>query len=614
MLKLISRILSLVICFQLAVGCNTYSTSTTINDLEAPVPDGFIRFNGIISKAFNTITNSIFPQAMAAEGEVIFYDVTDPGAPQEIHRKSISGTDSFSVDLKEEDIKSGLIRVRFEPTDPDPLKEREFLTVASQKMTATMSNEESIKSEILLYQLNVENSNSLLDLNLIKDRFNDLNSTIDLDEEVNRFGDANSLKTLLSNPDDRPGMIALLAHARVAQETDKINIIDIQTKFFSRAHELGLIKEELLLKCDHTGAALFLSENDGSRNFFMEADAVEMGLIEKVGQNLKLENSSFQYFDQANERIKEIVALLDKMRNETGEIFSVKISFKSNDTSRPLPKNECRIFPSNLKKDHYEKLLIDDPSVNLRFDLKYIDDIDLTSFQSVVAAQAAFDDARTLGLETLTKQLIELGVKEDLVIDIIQNQKNRVDYYIKEKILAFSENLKTAEVLFDKSILDSVTTSNTATFWEAFELLRSKYDETIVDLKRRLLEEKGMDKTDALPIFKEQSRIASEYLIEKAVILYDHHIVLEDSGLVVFHEDLTEIKKLDPANFVSVTEYGEKVSSIYIQGTSAINQRLIDQKISPSPKDRQYLDDRFIICVKLKDHTGHAYFNNLFSP
>jgi hypothetical protein len=346
----------------------------------------------------------------------------------------------------------------------------------------------------------------------------------------------------------------------------------------------------------------------------MEADAVEMGLIEKVGQNLKLESSSFQYFNHANERIKEVVALLDKIRNETGEIFSVKISFKSNDMSKPLPVNECRIFPSNLKKDHYEKLISDDPSVNLRFDLKYFDDIDLTSFQSVEAAQAAFTNARKLGLEALTKQLIQLGVKEDLVINIVQNQWNRVDYYIKGKIVAFSESLKTAEVLFDKSYLDSVTTSNTATFWEAYDLLRSKYDQTIVDLKKRLLEERGMEKTDALPIFKEQSRIASEYLIEKAVLLFDHYIVLEDTSLVVFHEDLTEIKNLDPANYLSLTEYGEKISSIYNQGRSSINQRLIDQEKTPSPNDRQYLDDRFIICVKFKDHAGHAYFNNLFSP
>jgi hypothetical protein len=66
MLKLISRILSLMICFQLAVGCNTYTTSTTINTPELPLAEWFIRFNGIISKTFNSLSDSLFPRAMAA--------------------------------------------------------------------------------------------------------------------------------------------------------------------------------------------------------------------------------------------------------------------------------------------------------------------------------------------------------------------------------------------------------------------------------------------------------------------------------------------------------------------------------------------------------------------
>jgi hypothetical protein len=230
---------------------------------------------------------------MAAEGEIIFYDVIDPGAPQEIHRKSISGTDKFSVDLKEEDIKSGLIRVVFEPApDTDPSKSREFLTVASSKMTATMSNDESIKSEILLYQLNLESGNALLDLGLIKERFNELKTTINLDEEVNRFGHPDALNLLLSEADSRGEMIELIASARISSASKKFSLIDLQSQFYTAAQKKSLIKDEIILNCDHNGASLYLSDIDEKRNFFMEADAVELGLIEMFGPDLNKEKKS----------------------------------------------------------------------------------------------------------------------------------------------------------------------------------------------------------------------------------------------------------------------------------------------------------------------------------
>jgi len=614
MSKVLSRFLSLIICLQLAVGCNAYQTSTTIKTPESPIPSGSIRINGIISKTFNAISDSLFPQAMAAEGKIIFYDVKDPGNPTEIYSESISGTDSFSVDLKQEDIASGLIRVRFEPADSDKLKEREFLTVASKKMTATMSNDESLKSEILLYQLNLENINSVLNLDLIKDRFHELKTTINLDQEVNRFGDSIAFKTLLADAGNREGMIGLLAHARVAPVLKNISLIDLQSKFYSAAQEKKLIKDDLILKCDYLGGSLYLNDIDIKRDFFMEADAVEKGLIEIYGQDMNPEKKPLTRFYEANDQIKELLVKLDSIAAKTGEIYSIRISFKSNNLSAPLPENECRLFPTGLSKDEYDKFSSSDPSKDLRFDVKLINEVDLASFQSVSAAQAAFTDVVNHGIESLAILLNDSGLSDERAIGVLTYQKQRAQYYVKEKIIQLQQILKTADVEFDKSYLDSVTTSKATTFWEALELLRSNYTITISDLKERLLVQQGMPKAEALPIFKIQAALASNYFVERLVYFHDYYFKLEDPSLESMNDDLTAIMNLDAAEYPSAADYQPKISEIYNQGVTGIDLRLTTANLSPSAKDRELLNNRLVACVKAKDHAGSVYFQNLFEP
>jgi hypothetical protein len=103
MFRLLTRIICLMICFQLAVGCGLNSAQLSVTGADT------FSFKGLIVKTFNNVNNLIFPSAMAATqiGNINIYDISDFEAPLLIASEPVySDTKSFNITVKKADVEN----------------------------------------------------------------------------------------------------------------------------------------------------------------------------------------------------------------------------------------------------------------------------------------------------------------------------------------------------------------------------------------------------------------------------------------------------------------------------------------------------------------------------
>jgi hypothetical protein len=609
--RLGARILSFILCFQLAVSCNSYEASTTVSNSLNPIPEGFFRLNGILSKTFNVLSNSLMPSAVAAEGTITVYDMKDPSDPKEIHSQTISGTDEFSIDLKEEEVSSGLIGVHFVSTE-DSLKNRIYLSEVSSEITADMNQAESFKSEILYHQLSQEVSSTLVDLDSVRERFSNLNKEYDFDTEVKRFGNDSAVKDLLLNADTRQSMLEFIASARLqdSQKNDSTKL-ELRNKFFAFAGEAGAIKDEFILTCDNKGASVYISEH---RNFYMDIEAVELGLIEKSQQNWSKDGQLFENFSLANNHIQKLMEKLHSYYKDYGEVYSLKISFRAVDTKLPIVENECRILPIGLSEEEYKEYILNDPSVDFQFRKKIFDNIDVKTFSTLAQAKTAYKNAFDQSILELETKLNGMKMSSGAFLSIVNNQKLKALDYYEKKVSSVPIKSDPVDIAFDSTYLESVTLVNTSNISEAYYLLMSNFEKTIKQLKNDLLVVNELSKADALPIYKAQVALAGQLMNEKIISLYDHYQVLSDATLIPIHADLTDISGLNPAYYSTLAEFSAVFGPLYSSLETVLVQRIKSEDLHPSTADLEMMKNRLTMVSKIKNYEAEVYFANFFSP
>jgi hypothetical protein len=609
--RLGARILSLILCFQLAVSCNNYEASITVSNFLNPIPEGSIRFNGILSKTFNLLSDSLMSSAVAAEGTITVYDINDPNAPKVIHSQTISGRDDFSIDLKEE-VSSGLIGVHFESTE-DPLKNRLYLTEVAPEITADMNQMESFKSEILYHQLSQEVSSSLVDLDAVKERFSNLNQEYDFDTEVKRFGNELGVKNLLNlSAETRQSMLELIASARMqdSQKDDSAQL-GLRNQFFEFAGKEGAIKDEFILTCDIKGASVYLSKN---RDFYMDVEAVELGLIEKSGQNWSTSGKIFEHFSHANTQIQDLMEKLHSYYKESKEVYSLKISFRAVDTKFPFNDNGCRIFPIGISEEEYKEYNLNDPSVDFQFSKKIFDDIDVNTFSTLAQAKAAYKNAVDQSILELETKLIGMKVSSIALSSIVKNQRLKALDFYEKKISSIVIKSNPVDIVFDSTYLDSVTLVNTTNISEAFSMLMSNFDRTIKQLKNDLLVVNELSTAEALPIYKAQVALAGQLMNERIIYFFDHYQVLSDAALIPFHADLTDMSELNPTHYSTLADFSAVFKPILENSQTNLAQTIVAQDLHPSSADLEIMKNRHTMVSKIKNYEAEVYFVNLFTP
>ena len=97
-----------MICFQLAVGCNSSQLSLTGGET--------FSFTGLIVKTFNNVNNLVFPSAMAEAkiGDISIYDISNLGAPILIATQAIYGSSkSFNITVDRDQVKDRPIQFSY---------------------------------------------------------------------------------------------------------------------------------------------------------------------------------------------------------------------------------------------------------------------------------------------------------------------------------------------------------------------------------------------------------------------------------------------------------------------------------------------------------------------
>jgi hypothetical protein len=97
-----------MICFQLAVGCNSSQLSVTGGET--------FSFTGLIVKTFNNVNNLVFPSAMAEAkiGDISIYDISNLGAPILIATQAIYGSSkSFNITVDRDQVKDRPIQFSY---------------------------------------------------------------------------------------------------------------------------------------------------------------------------------------------------------------------------------------------------------------------------------------------------------------------------------------------------------------------------------------------------------------------------------------------------------------------------------------------------------------------
>ena len=150
MFRLLTRIICLMICFQLAVGCNSSQLSLTGGET--------FSFTGLIVKTFNNVNNLVFPSAMAEAkiGDISIYDISNLGAPILIATQAIYGSSkSFNITVDRDQVKDRPIQFSYVAigTTPDLRDLLENTDDYESTMDVTLDANSTYRASLVLAEL-----------------------------------------------------------------------------------------------------------------------------------------------------------------------------------------------------------------------------------------------------------------------------------------------------------------------------------------------------------------------------------------------------------------------------------------------------------------------------
>ena len=150
MFRLLTRIICLMICFQLAVGCNSSQLSLTGGET--------FSFTGLIVKTFNNVNNLVFPSAMAEAkiGDISIYDISNLGAPILIATQAIyASSKSFNITVDRDQVKDRPIQFSYVAigTTPDLRDLLENTNDYESTMDVTLDANSTYRASLVVAEL-----------------------------------------------------------------------------------------------------------------------------------------------------------------------------------------------------------------------------------------------------------------------------------------------------------------------------------------------------------------------------------------------------------------------------------------------------------------------------
>ncbi|MFY7993182.1 MAG: hypothetical protein ACOVP4_07825 [Bacteriovoracaceae bacterium] len=196
-MKFFGRTLSMILSFQLLWSCNGQYTIEGMKVNSGT--ENVIELNGSIAKAFHHFSNMIIPSAMAQDGEMVVYDMTDPNDPLQIHSEEITGN-TYSIKIEKDKVINRIIKLSYESYDDDS-KSRDLLiepTEETKIVTSNLNEEGTLKSRLAEKVVQIELDSESISLQESKYRLKEVKKD-SIDDVLDIIGDKEIVYHLLTS-------------------------------------------------------------------------------------------------------------------------------------------------------------------------------------------------------------------------------------------------------------------------------------------------------------------------------------------------------------------------------------------------------------------------------
>jgi hypothetical protein len=501
-MKIFCQTLTLIISFQLAVGCNSAAVSgDAITRPKTPTPStgDSLEISGSIARVINTFSGLMMSSAHAVEGNLYIYDVTNPLAPSEMHAETISGKYNFKVKMKKSEVGSKLLKAVFVSSEGHE-KSRELLfdlEGSESIVDASMDENTSMRSKIFEAQLIAENVSDF------KSRFKEIKSD-SLSNEFAMLGDSTLLSKLMLDPSLSVSIAELIARRRIAvSKGDVDGSFELQRKLFSIAVDNGVVTDQSVLNCGSNSGTFFFTD----RKFRVFAKPIDVEIFKKYNGLIELGIVSTP--DEAAKKITELVSILSEFSKSIEKNMSARIFFEELDLDLK-PILSCRLFGQEVSESELMEInnLLEKDNVNSYFfnSLSYVD-------------VGSIDEA--------LQKLFDLYVKTNLDFKestaslwpdplIVSEASKRTNFLFEKRFIEFfkyfNETKSSYPYELDTSFFQAVDFESVGTSDKGYKHLLEAHDKTLSSLKEFLSTQK-IEPYEVEIIMNEQSYLC-KYLLE----------------------------------------------------------------------------------------------------
>jgi hypothetical protein len=336
----LKQLVSFVLIFQLCYACNGGGGATAVS---SGVTENLVNIKGTFAKVFHSFGNLLINSAVANDGTINVFDITDPASPQPLGTFEVDDeSQGFSFQIESSKIKGKVISIKYEGGDKSSFGSRSMVLEVedepSEIEVEEMNSESSVQSEIILTRLKNE-SVSKEDLKI---RFKKLHEQkLKILDDIKELGLSVDVLHEYLKDEKKIKLIETIAEAWAAgvDEDDDIRKSAFDTFKEVANDEAPELVKNARLYCEGNYSKFF-SPNEGSFKllvsgktegiqYLFDSKEKEFGVGNSNEIN-KLMSELLARFNQVSEQFKEaqilsITVIGDNDFNDTCKISSKKV-------------------------------------------------------------------------------------------------------------------------------------------------------------------------------------------------------------------------------------------------------------------------------------------------
>lgn len=388
-MKTFKQIVSLLICLQLTVSCNSGGEVTSpVKTRNAPVPTEEtqeVEINGSIVKSFQFLSDLLLSSAVAAEGTISIYDISIVDDPQLLESQEISGTDQFSFKLKKDQVNEKFLKMSFESNEGEE-KSRIFLLIpdGSPQLNLELNQETSLQHELVESRIRLQLNQGNLPLENVKLLFQELQQP-QKEDVMYLLGNKDLMLSLLSHPELGPIAKEVITYFSSNPEA---LVWDYRAKLIDLAQRL--YQREPVLNCHGKNFSLILPEGQTVSLYF---SPLNLEISKEFGSDIHL--GSYEHFWSANQVINEVIEKMTVFGQERDMSFGARLWIQNEQGI----VSSCYVFNREI--------------LDLTIDLRLLDDLKTREFSTLEEALYHLGGATDQTLDEFHRKLEAAGLNQE---------------------------------------------------------------------------------------------------------------------------------------------------------------------------------------------------------